>query len=242
MAPTLLFLPGTLCDERLWAAPYQALSTRWACINADYRFEESIAAMAQAALAKATGMVIPIGLSMGGMVALEIWRQAPERVAALALFDTDPGADTPSRLMKRNTQMLAATQGHFRAMVETQLAPSYFSGTLTASPAILRNVVEMACEQGVAAFAAQITALATRPDNWPLLQHINVPTLIACGADDQICPAPSHQKMASLIAGATFVLIDAAGHLPPMQRPAATTRALKTWLSMMRSPRTSPQQ
>jgi len=198
--------------------------------------------MATVALAQTTGLVIPIGLSMGGMVALEIWRQAPERVAAMALFDTDCGADTMARRKKRDAQILLAVHGEFRRMVETQLVPAYFSiedgagdvaAELVRPPAresACKTVIAMALDLGVAAFAAQITALATRENSWPLLDTIGVPTLIACGADDRICTPESHRKMASLIKNATFVEIVSAGHLPPLEQADATTAALEKWL------------
>lgn len=234
--PTLLFLPGTLCDKRLWQAQQQALCARWPCAMVDYRFADSITAMAANALGENTGPLIPIGLSMGGMVALEIWRQAPERIAALALFDTDCAADTIERRKKRDAQILAAVHGDFRQMVETQLAPNYFSPTHTADArattikSLQHTVTHMALDLGVATFAAQITALATRTDYRPLLKTIRVPTLIACGADDQICTPESHHRIASQIKNASFVQIDNAGHLPPLEQPDATTRALRNWL------------
>ena len=236
---TLLFLPGTLCDERMWEAQFLALSKDWPCTFVDYRFEESIFAMAMTALAQVSGPLIPIGLSMGGMVALEIWHQAPERVSALALFDTDPGADTPERCRNRDAQVLAATHGGFRSMVETQLAPAYTSprnsaGT-TAGAVLRQKVIEMALDQGVAAFAAQVTALATRQDNWPLLGGIGVPTLVACGADDQLCLPEWHRRMAAIIPASTFESIEAAGHLSCLEQPDATTRLLQSWLEGLRS-------
>jgi pimeloyl-ACP methyl ester carboxylesterase len=234
--PTLLFLPGTLCDERLWQVQQQALSAGWPHTIVNYRFADSIPAMAAQALHENTGLLIPIGLSMGGMVALEVWHQAPERVAALALFDTDCGADTVERRKKRDAQILAAVHGDFRQMVETQLAPNYFSPTHSADvrattvESLQHTITSMALDLGVAAFAAQITALATRTDYWPLLKTVSVPTLIACGADDQICKPESHRDMASQIKNATFVQIDNAGHLPPLEQPDATTLALRNWL------------
>ncbi len=233
-------MPGTLCDERLWKAQQQALSTQWSCAVADYQLADSISAMATKVLAQNTGLVIPIGLSMGGMVALEIWRQAPDRVAAMALFDTDCGADTSTRRKKRDTQILSAVHGHFQQMVETQLVPAYFSDENTTDKAANQNqlaressrktVIAMARDLGVAAFAAQITALATRKDSWPLLDTISVPTLIACGANDRICSPESHRKMVSLIDHATFVEINDAGHMPPLEQADATTLALQKWL------------
>ena len=198
--------------------------------------------MAAEALAKVDGFIIPIGLSMGGIVALDIWRQSPERVAAIALFDTDPGADTQARRAKRDGQVNMATRGDFREMIESQLLPAYFSpahsadALLHAPDASLRDtVVAMALDHGAEAFAAQATALATRPNAWPLLESIKVPTLIACGADDRICLPQTHLRMAARLplGTATFRSIAAAGHLSPLEQPGATTRVLQTWLDSL---------
>ena len=200
----------------------------------DYGMADSIVEMAAKALAECTGPLITVGLSMGGMVALEIWRQAPERVTAMALFDTDCGADTNARRQNRDQQILMAVHGDFREMVETQLLPSYFSddsvNDAKTHQAMREAVIAMALDLGVAAFAAQITALATRKDSWPLLDTISVPTLIACGAEDRICTPDSHRKMAAVIPLATLEYIDGAGHLPPLEQPVHTTRVLRLWL------------
>jgi len=227
----LLFLPGTLCDGRLWKGPLRALSGERVCAVADYRLDESIAAMAATALASAQDALVPIGLSMGGMVALEIWRQAPTRIAAMALFDTDPGSDTPQRRAGRDAQVVRATHGELRAMVETDLLPAFFTATADAS--MRETMVSMALDQGVAAFAAQATALATRRDYWPLLNEIDVPVLVACGSDDRICVPERHQRMASLMPRATFRSIPGAGHLPPLEQPEATSRVLRDWLELL---------
>jgi pimeloyl-ACP methyl ester carboxylesterase len=238
--PTLLFLPGTLCDERLWKAQQQALSAQWSCDVVDYQFADSISAMATKALAQNTGLVIPIGLSMGGMVALEIWRQAPERVAAMALFDTDCGADTLDRRKNRDAQILLAVHGEFHQMVETQLVPAYFSiedvNGDAANQAARKTAIAMALDMGIATFAAQITALATRTDSWPLLDTIRAPTLIAYGKNDRICSPESHRKVAALIDHAAFIEINDAGHMPPLEQSDATTRVLQKWLGSLALP------
>ena len=239
-APTLLFLPGTLCDARAWEKACQALRGDWPRVFVDYRFEESISAMAAKALASVDGAVIPIGLSMGGIVALEIWRQAAGRVTALAIFDTDPGADTLERRRKRDAQIRSATEGDFCAMVKSQLIPGYFS-TIQPSGAWLNDtVIAMALDQGVAAFAAQSTALTTRRDAWSLLKGISVPTLVACGADDRICPPETHERMAALLRFPTFAVIPNAGHLAPMEQPVATARVLQQWLDGLTIGATQP--
>ena len=232
-------LPGTLCDARVWDAPCKALRGDWPCAHVDYRFKTSVSAMAAVALVQVDGPIVPIGLSMGGIVALEIWRQAPERVAAIALFDTDPGADTLARRAKRDGQVSLATSGNFLDMIETQLLPTYFSVDRSAEgsshvsrEALRRTVVSMAIDHGAVAYAAQAEALATRPDSWPLLESIDVPTLIACGADDRICLPATHIRMASRLplGRATFRSIAAAGHLSPLEQPEATTSVLRSWL------------
>jgi pimeloyl-ACP methyl ester carboxylesterase len=103
--PTLVFLPGTLCDRRVWLDVADRIPDEWPRIFVDYGCAASLSAMADIALARIQGKVVPIGLSMGGMVALEIWRAAPERVIAIALFGTNLDADTASRCNSRNEQL-----------------------------------------------------------------------------------------------------------------------------------------
>ena len=230
MPATLLFLPGMLCDGRLWEAQHRALAISRPCVLADYRYDASIVAMAATALDQAPGQVIPIGLSMGGIVALEIWRQAPERVVAMALFDTNPGPDTSERCAMRETQSRAATAHGMRAMVASQLVPTYFSSAQTADTSLSECVIAMAIDQGLMGYAAQSAALATRQDAWPLLEHITVPTLVSCGTDDQICPLELHRRMVALLPNATLQAIANAGHIAPLEQPLATTCVLQTWL------------
>ena len=182
LRPTLVFLPGTLCDERLWAFQYAALSAEWPCVNVDYRNERSVVDMASVAFASSAGMLVPIGLSMGGMVALEMWCRAPQRVAALALFDTDAGADTADRAKSRQQLLLQLEKGGAHAVSTTareQLVPRYFASAASAFPRAFEIAVDMAVTQGAAAYAAQHHALATRQDRWAALPTIAVPTLIA---------------------------------------------------------------
>ena len=230
MLPTLLFLPGTLCDERIWWKSYQALCNDWPCVVVDYRCQNNIATMAAKALATVTGAIIPIGHSMGGIVALEMWRQAADRIAAIALFDTDPRADTPERRTRRDAQVALALGGDFREVVETQLLPTYFSPSRSGDIALTETLIAMAIDQGAPAFAAQAEALASRPDSWPQLADITIPTLIACGADDRICPPDIHRPMASCLPASTFEIIAEAGHFAPLEQPDITTRLLRNWL------------
>ena len=194
--------------------------------------------MAANALAETTGPLIPVGLSMGGIVALDILRQAPGRVTAVALFDTDCGADTLARRRNRDAQILMAVHGDFLKMVDTQLLPNYFSTNTeheTKTLQLLGDTVKtMAINLGVARLAAQFSALATRKDSWPMLETIIVPVLIACGSEDRICTPDSHLKMASVVLSATLECIEGAGHLSPLEQPTQTTRVLRSWLATLK--------
>jgi pimeloyl-ACP methyl ester carboxylesterase len=239
--PTLVFLPGTLCDARVWQPVADCLDTLWPKHFVDYADSDRITAMAQVALAETRGQIIPIGLSMGGMVALEMWQQAPDRIAALALFDTNPGGDIESRRLARDHQLEEAqAMGEIglRTLMLTHLIPSYFAGRALrggASPQIPTELAEvvlaMASDGGLDVLARQSAALSDRRDFWPLLSMIDKPTLIACGAHDQLCPPEQHRRMASLITGSTLVVVEAAGHLAPLEAPDATAVALQSLIT-----------
>ena len=239
LEPTLLFLPGTGCDERLWAAQIAALSPYWACIAVDYRDRSTISEMARIALGCTTEPVLPIGLSMGASVALEIWRLAPERVSALALFDFDPAADTSEKYAGRCAMLARMREDGMESVVRRELVPRYFAANVCAS--LDRNhsadavtdamevAVDMALAHGVTAYTAQHAALSARQDYSALLAHIRVPTLIACGDDDSICPPALHMRTAAMISTARFAQIQGGGHLPSLAKPGETTAVLADW-------------
>lgn len=229
---TLLFLPGTLCDARAWDAQRDALADGWRGVHIDYRHKTSITAMAHHALDCADGRLIPVGLSMGAIVALEMWRLAPERIEALALFDINPSADVTTSRARREAQVQAALAGGLEQVARNQLAPAYFppSGR---SGALADMVVAMAIAHGPAAFAAQSEALARRRDYWPLLGDIAVPTLLACGEHDLICPPEQHRRMRVLMLQARYTSIPGAGHLAPLEQPEAVSTALLEWLQQL---------
>lgn len=229
--PTLLILPGTLCDARVWHDMFAGIEDQWPCWHVDYRHAECISTMADLALAAAPGKIIPIGISMGGMVALDIWRRASERVSGLVLFDMDPGGDTPERRARRDEQLLSATHGRFLEMITSRLLPVYFSSESRSAALAREIVISMALDQGIGAYAAQLTALATRKDSWMDLPGIDVPVLIACGEDDQICSPELHARMAAAIPFSTSFTIPEAGHLSPLEQPAIARHMLRSWLT-----------
>lgn len=227
--PTLLLLPGLLCDARLWRDQAAALAPLARPVVADLTQDSRIEAMAARALAAVEGRFALAGLSMGGYVAFEIVRRAPERVTRLALFDTSARADTPEQTRRRRGLIALARQGQFRGVTPRLLPqlihPSRLDGPLAA------EVMAMAERVGRDAFLRQQEAIMHRPDSRPDLARIAVPTLVAVGAEDRLTPPELAAEMAALIPGARLRLFADAGHLPPMETPEAVTAAMAEWLA-----------
>lgn len=231
MNPTLVFLPGSLCDARVWSSVCEVMQPDYPCLAWNYEaHEDSISAMATRVLAAVEGPIVPIGLSMGGIVALEIWRQAPQRLAALGLFATNPGPDTPERLAARQSQLALAQRFGMPNLVQEILAPAYFGPRLGESRALAGTVSAMAAQAGVHALAAQSRALAGRTNSWPSLAQVAVPVLVVFGSDDIVCPRHDQLRMLDLLPRATGVEVEATGHLVSLERPDRSSLAIHAWL------------
>jgi pimeloyl-ACP methyl ester carboxylesterase len=237
MSIPLLLLPGLLCDARLWRDCLPAGATPHI---ADLTRDDSVAAMAQRALELMTGVprFAVAGLSMGGYVALEVWRQAGVcqaggRVSHLALLDTSARADTPEQTQRRMDLIALSGRGAFKGvtprLLPLLLHPSRLEGPLAA------EVMAMAERVGVEGFLRQQRAIMSRPDSRGDLPHITIPTLVACGAEDVLTPPALHDEMAALIPAAQRLSFEGCGHLPTMEAPDAVREALEAWLSPPRS-------
>ena len=226
----LLFLPGLLCDGRLWRDQVEALAgTR--CVVADLTHDDSLGAMAERTLRAlpAEARLSVCGLSMGGYVAFEIMRRAPGRVARLALFDTSARPDTPEQTRRRRGLLSLSESGMFRGvtprLLPQLLAPAHVAGPLGA------EVMAMAERVGRPAFHRQQRAIMHRPDSRPDLAAIAVPTLVGVGEEDALTPPHLAEEMAAGIPGARLARIPGAGHLPPMEAPGAVSDLLREWLA-----------
>lgn len=231
MAIPLLLLPGLLCDARLWRDVLPALAGLAQPRVADLTRADSLAGMAADALTlmEDAPLFAMAGLSMGGYVALEIMRRAPDRVSHLALLDTSARADTPEQGERRRGLLALSRQGQFRG-VTPRLLPLLIHPDRQGS-ALARDVMAMAERVGAEAFLRQQTAIMNRLDSRPVLPGISIPTLIACGAEDALTPPELHDEMAHLIPGARLVRFAGAGHLPTMEVPDAAGAALRDWLA-----------
>jgi pimeloyl-ACP methyl ester carboxylesterase len=225
----LVLLPGMMCDARLFGPQIEAFSSVMPLHLAPITAFDTIQALAAEVLAQAPARFNLAGLSMGGIVAMEIMAQAPQRVTRLALMDTNPRAETPERQQAREPQINKVRAGQLAAVMRDELKPNYLVDS-PRKPAILDICMAMASDLGDEVFERQSLALQHRPDQQETLRRVTIPTLLLCGAEDQLCPRERHLEMLELIPGSRLEVIIDAGHMPTLEQPRATNTALKRWM------------
>jgi pimeloyl-ACP methyl ester carboxylesterase len=225
----LFLLPGLLNDARLWQYEISGLSDVVCATVADLTGADSISTLASMALSQApAGRFALAGLSMGGYVSLEIMRQAPGRVSALALLDTSARPDTAQATEgRRNLMQLAET--NFPAVTDTLLPRLVHASHLT-DTSIVTTIYAMAESVGKDAFLRQQRAIIARIDSRPFLDQIRCPTLVLCGREDAITPVELHQELCSAIPNSSLTIIEKCGHLSTLDRPQQVMDALRKWL------------
>lgn len=224
----VVFLPGLLCDQALWHHQVRALADMSAPMVADLTLDSSIAAMARRTLTAAPPRFSLVGLSMGGYVALEIMRQAPERVRRLALVDTSARADSPERIAQRQAGMTSLRHGKFVGitrrllgdLVHPRHVESHVAGEMRA----------MALRVGGEAFLRQQMAIMTRADARPTLSSLPAETLVVVGEDDRVTPVEHAEEMHAGIGGSTLHVIPNCGHMPALEEPDLLSDLLRDWL------------
>lgn len=228
MSEPLVLLPGMMCDARLYAHQIHALSATRSVTFVPLLEHTTMTSLAAHVLDQAPARFALAGLSMGGIVAMEVVRQAPERVTRLALLDTNPLAEDPQRQKLRAPQIARARAGELRRIMRDEMKPNY----LTDGPnvgAILDLCMAMA--EAVGAFCSQSLALRDRPDQRETLRAYGRPALLLCGADDQLCPVARHELMHDLLPNSRLCVVDNAGHLPTLEQPDVVTHELLAWLN-----------
>ena len=227
----IVLIPGLNCSARLYGEQIPILWRYGPVMVADHRRDASIAAIASRILAAAPPSFALVGLSMGGYIAFEIMRQAPERVAKLALLDTGARPETAEQTERRQVPMTTARAGNLRDVADESFV--FFVHPDRHGDVALRDVVRaMAEETGVEAFLRQEQAIMARADSRPGLSAIRCPTLVLVGEQDRGTPPELAQEIAGAIASARLVVVPACGHLSTLERPQAVTKALIEWMQV----------
>jgi len=228
--PALILLPGLLCDAALWQNQIDRFGQRFEIIVADLTRDDTLRGMAGRVLASAPPRFALAGLSMGGYVAQEILREAPQRVSRVALLDTSARPDSAEQTERRRALIKLAQTGKFKG-VTPRLLPLLIHPARLDDRALTGIVMAMAERVGQGAFLRQQHAILNRPDGRPDLPSIVCPALVVCGRNDALTPPALSREMADGIPDARLLELDECGHLSSLEQPELVNQALEDWLA-----------
>ena len=227
----LVLVPGMMCDERQWLEQIRYFEGKCSSVSvANTRKADSIERIAEQILEDTPQIFALAGLSMGGIIAFEMWRQAPQRISKIALLDTNASAETPERGEAREILLERVLSGEISSVVADSLKPQYLAEANRDNQNLLNTIMSMALGLGKEVFERQSRALAARPDSVETLESITVPTLVLCGEEDTLCPVSFHELIASHIPQSRLVTLKNCGHLSTMEQPVRVNREMETWL------------
>ena len=230
MSDPILFIPGLNCTAELFGPQIAALGGPAEIQVAEHTGHEDMRDLAASILAVAPRRFALVGLSMGGYIAFEMLRQAPERVARVALLDTSARPDTPAQAERRHRQIRLALDGRFAEVAE-MLWPLLVHPSRQGDAALRAVVRRMAEETGAEAFVRQTKAIMSRPDSRPNLSRIACPALVLVGDGDQLTPPEAAREIAAGIPGAELEVVERCGHLSTLEEPEVMNARLRHWLT-----------
>ena len=226
----LILLPGMLLDAELFAHQTEHLRDVAEVRVGDITTAASVGGMARSVLEDAPERFALAGLSLGGIVAFEILRRAPERVERLALLDTNARPPTEGQLESWRRFAAMTEEGRFDEITERHMMPTFVHPDRLEDAAITGAIRRMAGRVGPEAFLRQLQAQEGRPDSRGRLGEISCPTFVAGGRQDALCSVEMHEEISAAIPGSSLVMIEECGHLSSMERPQAITALLRYWL------------
>jgi pimeloyl-ACP methyl ester carboxylesterase len=231
---TIYLLCGLLCDDVVWDAQAKALARDYDVRVVSFLYgEDSLAAMAERVLADAPSTFALAGHSMGGRVALEVYRRAPERVERLALLDTGYEGVVAGEADKRGVLVDQAQREGVDSIAAAWGLPMLAPGRRS-DPVLVKEVVDMVGRMTPAIYAAHTRALLGRPDASEVLRSVACPALVLCGRQDGWSPPERHERMAGLMPRPPLLrLVDDCGHMSMMEQPQAVLDALREWLGQV---------
>ncbi len=226
----LVMIPGLLCDARLYGPQIAAFSGRHTIHIPALTEGATISEIAHRVLCAAPLRFALAGLSMGGIIAMEILAQAPERVERIALLDTVAGREPPRIAERREPQIARSARDGLETVMRSEMLPHYTRPGPNRE-AIEALILDMALALGPAIFARQLRALRDRPDQNLTLAGARLPALVLCGEHDPLCSVDEHRSMHAALNGSTLEIISGTGHVPVLERPEAVNAALSRWLA-----------
>lgn len=229
MSVPLVCIPGFMCDARLFSQQTAAISSHRALMHVPLTRGRSITEMAETILKITPPHFALLGHALGGMVAMEVMRLAADRVTRLALVGTEVLPETPEMAALREPEIVAAKSGRLDEAIASRT--SGYVHDRARKSWILDTIADMARSLGPDVFVRQSRALQKRPDQTETIRKISVPTLVMCGAEDEVTVPRRAEFIAGLVPGATLEVIEDAGHVPMIERPEATNAALERWLT-----------
>ncbi|MFN7153656.1 MAG: alpha/beta fold hydrolase [Acidovorax sp.] len=232
-SPQLLLLPGLAADERMWRGVLPRMPQALRPVVATAHQDASLHAIEDFAarlLAQHAGPLVLAGASMGGMIAMEAARQAPERIAGLALLGTTARPETPDMRALREAAIELFEQGRLREVIEPNVALAFHPRN-TADPALVQAYLDLVLDAGAAHLVRQNRAVIHRPDARLHLPHITCPVLVVCGAADQLTPPECSAEIAALVPHADHTVLADSGHMLTMEQPDAVNHLLVQWLA-----------
>jgi pimeloyl-ACP methyl ester carboxylesterase len=227
----ILLVPGLVSSPRIYVPVMPALWGVGPLTVANHIRDDNMGAIARRILDEAPPRFALAGHSMGGYIAFEIMRQAPERVSRLALLNTQARPDTVEATSRRRSQMARARAGEFRDVLN-ELFPIFVHPMRRDRADLLQLVHDMGRDVGGKAFIRQQTAIIGRADSRPTLATITCPTLVLTGDQDNAIPNSLSKEMADGVRGAKLVILSQCGHLSLVEQPEATAKALVEWLRL----------
>ena len=226
---SLVMIPGMMCDERIFSPQIDSLGDEIELTIADISRFSSVVDLASDVLKKAPRKFSLLGHSMGGIIAMEMYSQEPNRIEKLILMDTNPNSELEEVKSKREPQIKDVSEGRLLNVMRDEMKPNYLAQSRNQS-SVLNVCMDMALSLGPDVFINQSRALQTRADQQSNIQSINIPVLIICGSEDKLCTVERHEMMHNMISNSELKIINNAGHMPTLEQPSETTEILKEWL------------
>lgn len=229
MSLPLVLLPAMMCDARVFSHQIVDLSRKHTIILAPVSQESRIEAIASNLLNRLPARFALLGLSFGGIVAMDILRQAPDRVDRVCLMGCSPLPETPEIAATREPLIVRAQAGKLDDVLAETMKPEYLS-TGPSRTTVMSQMLTMGRDLGPEVFVRQSRALQRRRDQQSTLRRCKVPALIVCGEEDSLVPVKRHSFLADLMPDARLEVVEGAGHIPPLEQPDKVNDLLQSWL------------